>query len=115
MKYQIHNIIVPQDKRKEINDKILYLIDNDLCEQYNITKNHIFEMYTGNGGLHGLKYNDYDNFHSYTKAKQEIEQGQFFTPHFICKFIVDCIKPSKMDLFIDLTAGMGNFAKYLPV
>lgn len=112
MKYQIHNIIIPQEKRKEINNKCLYVIDNNLNV---LTPEIIFNSYTGDGGLHGLKYNDYDNFHSYTKAKQEIEQGQFFTPHFICKFIVDCIKPSKMDLISDLTAGMGNFANYCPI
>jgi len=112
MKYQIHNIIVPQEKRKEINNKCLYVIDNNLNV---LTPEIIFNSYTGDGGLHGLKYNDYDNFHSYTKAKQEIEQGQFFTPHFICKFIVDCIKPSNNDLIADLCSGMGNFANYLPV
>ena len=115
MKYQIHNINIPQEKRKEINDKILYLIENNLCEQHNITKEHVFGMYTGDGGLHGLSYNDYNSFHAYTKAKQNIEQGQFFTPHSITKFIVDCVKPSKMDLIADLTAGMGNFANCCPV
>ena len=28
MKYIVENLIIPQDKRAEINNKILYLIDN---------------------------------------------------------------------------------------
>ena len=115
MKYLIKNITIPQEKRKEINDKILYLIENNLCEQYNISKEHIFGMFTGNGGLHGLNYKDFDNYYKFSEAKKEIEMGAFYTPHAICKFMVNCIKPSKMDLIIDITAGMGNFANYLPV
>ena len=30
MKYKINDITIPQHKRKEINDKILYLIENNL-------------------------------------------------------------------------------------
>jgi len=30
MRYPIKNIIVPQEKRKEINEKCLYVIENDL-------------------------------------------------------------------------------------
>ena len=112
MKYQIKNIVIPQEKRKEINEKCLYVIENGLNV---LTPEIVFNSYTGEGGLHGLSYNDYNSFHAYTKAKQNIEQGQFFTPHTITKFIVDCIKPSKMDLISDLTAGMGNFANYCPV
>lgn len=112
MKYQIKNITIPQEKRKEINEKCLYVIENGLNA---LTPEIVFNSYTGEGGLHGLSYNDYNSFHAYTKAKQNIEQGQFFTPHTITKFIVDCVKPSKMDLIADLTAGMGNFANYCPV
>ena len=112
MKYPIKNIIVPQEKRKEINEKCLYVIENDLKV---LSQVDIFNVYSGDGGLHGLEYSNYNSFHSYTEAKKEIEQGQFFTPHNICKFMVDCIKPSKIDITADLTSGMGNFANYLPV
>jgi predicted RNA methylase len=112
MKYQIKNITIPQDKRKDINSKCLYVIENGLSA---LTQSDIFNAYTGEGGLHGLSYSDYNSRYSYSEAKKEIEQGQFFTPHDICKFIVDCVKPSKTDITADLTAGMGNFANYLPV
>lgn len=112
MKYQIKNLTIPQSKRKEINEKILYIIENNL--DIGITKEDIFNSYTGDGGLHGLNFNDYNSFHAFTQAKQEIEQGQFFTPHHVCKFIVDCIKPEQHDLIADLTAGIGNFFNFLP-
>ncbi len=112
MKYKIHNILIPQEKRKEINDKCLFIIENGLNA---LTPEIIFNSYTGDGALHGLEFKDYNNRYEYSKAKQQIENGQFFTPHNICKFIVDCIKPSNSDLITDLTAGMGNFANYCPV
>lgn len=115
MKYDISNKIIPQNKRGELNDKILYLIDNKLCDKYNITQNDIYNSYTGNGGLHDLKFNDYDSFHSYTKAKQEIENGQFFSPPQLAKYLVDIIKPSQYDLICDMTCGHGSFFNFLPV
>lgn len=114
MKYSITDQTIPQYKRKEINDKIIYLINNNLCERYGITQADIFNSYTGDGGLHGLEYSQYNSFHDYTEAKKEIENGQFFTPHNLSKFFVDCLKPSKHDLITDLTCGMGNFFNYLP-
>jgi len=113
MKYQINDIIIPKEKRKEINDKILHIIDFSL--DCNISREDIFNCYTGEGGLHDLQRSNYDNYHRYSEAKKEIEQGQFFTPHNICKMIIDLIKPTKTDLIADLTCGMGNFFNYLPI
>lgn len=104
-----------QNQRSSINEKILYLITNNILDKNNITKNDVFNCYTGDGGLHGLEFSDFDNFHSFTEAKKEIEQGQFFTPHKLCKFLVDCIRPTEKDIIFDLTFGMGNFFNYLPI
>ncbi|MDR6779375.1 hypothetical protein J2W98_003655 [Paenibacillus peoriae] len=114
MSYQISNIMIPQHKRKEINDKIIHLIDNNLTAKHGITSQIIYNTYTGDGGLHRLSFNDYGNFHLFSEAKKELENGQFFTPHHVCNFIIDCIKPSKHDLIADLTAGIGNFFNFLP-
>lgn len=114
MAYQIKNITVPPNKRENINDKIILLIDNGLTEKYGITEQNIFDTYTGNGGLHGLNFFDYGNFHEYTEAKKDMEVGQFFTPHLLSKFLIDCLRPSKDDLIADLTCGMGNFFNWLP-
>jgi superfamily II DNA or RNA helicase/trans-aconitate methyltransferase len=112
--YKIINQVIPQNKREELNKKILYLMDNNLTEKHGVTKQHIYSGYTGRGGLHGLEFNEYESFHSYTKAKQEIEQGEFYTPHYLSKFFIECLQPSRMDLIADLTCGMGNFFNWLP-
>jgi trans-aconitate methyltransferase len=113
MKYKISGVAIPQDKRKAINEKILHIIENNL--QCGITASDIFNSYTGVGGLHDLEYKDYNSRYEYGEAKKEVEQGQFFTPSLICKFITDCIKPSKTDIIADLCFGMGNFYNSLPV
>ncbi len=114
MKYQFLNQTIPTEQRKILNEKILYLIDQDLTKQHNISKEDVYNAYTGDGGLHDLKFNEFQSYHAYSEAKKEIENGQFFTPPTLAKFLVDCIKPSDYDLIIDLTAGMGSFFNFLP-
>jgi len=74
----------------------------------------IFHSYTGIGGLHGLDYVDYGNYHDFSEAKKEIEQGQFFTPDALCKWVVDCVRPDNRHRVADLTCGKGSFFNYLP-
>ena len=63
MKYKNMQQEIPQESRQGLNDKILYLIDNDLAESSGITCEDIYNAYTGDGGLHGLKYSDFDNYY----------------------------------------------------
>lgn len=112
-KYAIAGITIPREKRKEINEKVLHIINTG--DAGAISKEDIANAYTGEGGLHGLKYHDYHSYYAYSEAKKEIEQGQFFTPHELCRFIVNCINPLETDLVGDLTCGMGNFFNCLPV
>ena len=42
MKYKHLHQVVPQDARQSLNDKILYLIDNDLAESSGITPEDIY-------------------------------------------------------------------------
>jgi SAM-dependent methyltransferase len=113
MYYENLNIQVPFNDRALINEKILTIItNNDLAPE--ISKTDIFNSYTGIGGLHGLKKDDYYNFHEYTEAKKEIENGQFLTPHHLCEYMVDFLQPSENDLIADLTCGTGNFFNFLP-
>ncbi|MFK3936639.1 DEAD/DEAH box helicase [Alkalihalobacillus sp. NPDC078783] len=114
MKYKISNQLIPQEQRKDINEKLLYLIDNKLTDEYGITQEDVFNSYTGEGALHGLNFGDFNSFYDYTEAKKQQEKGQFFTPHALSKFIVDCLKPSINDLIGDPCSGMGNFFNYLP-
>lgn len=114
MKYQYANQVIPQEQRKSLNEKVLYLIDNNLTEQHHISAQDIFNAYTGDGGLHELSFNNFNSYHSYSEAKKEIENGQFFTPSTLARFLVECIKPTEYDLIADLTSGMGSFFNYLP-
>ena len=114
MKYNFLNQAIPQEKRKELNEKILYLINNNLCEKYNITKEIIYNSYTGEGGLHELNFKNFNSFYDYTKAKQEIENGQFFTGHQESKFLIDCLGIKENETVLDLTCGKGDLFNFLP-
>lgn len=114
MKYTPLNAPIPPEKRQELNDKILYLIDSGRADEFGITKEDIYNAYTGDGGLHGLKRSDYESYSEYSGAKKEIENGQFFTPPAICQFIAETLSPLKGDLVADLTCGMGSFFNFFP-
>ena len=61
MKYSHHGERIPQDQRKGLNEKSLYLIDSGFPPDCPITPEDIYNAYTGDGGLHGLNREDYDN------------------------------------------------------
>lgn len=115
MKYKFYNEKIPQEARQELNDKILYLVDQDLAEREGITREDIFNAYTGDGGLHGLNRSDFANYHEFSEAKKEFENGQFFTPPAICQFIMEALGIGTNETVADLTSGMANFCNYMPV
>lgn len=115
MKYTPSTEAIPQSSRRAVNEKLLYLIDNNCCEAYGITKQDVFQGYTGDGGLHGLSRKNYRSYHTYSEAKKELENGQFFTPPALCQFVADCLRLEEDDLVADLTCGMGNFFNVMPV
>ena len=102
---------IPQDKRAEVNEKILFAIDSgkDL-----IPKESIYNCYTGIGGLHNLKQADFSSYHRYAEAKKEFEMGQFFTPHELCRSMVEVLFPTSSEMVLDMCCGMGNFFNHLP-
>ncbi len=114
MKYTPSNERIPQDRRREINDKILYLIDSEQTDSAGISQQDIYNAYTGDGGLHGLTRSDYANYADFSDAKKEIENGQFFTPPGICQLVARCLNVGKGDLVADLTCGIGNFFNFMP-
>ena len=114
MKFTYSQQAIPQDQRKSLNEKVLYLIDSNTAADNGINTEDIYNAYTGNGGLHDLNRSDYDNYHAYSEDKKEIENGQFFTPPKICEFIMSCLQLSESDLVADLTCGMGNFFNFVP-
>lgn len=114
MKYIPQTTPIPQEKRQELNDKILYLIDSGRIDEFGITKEDIYNTYTGEGGLHGLNRSDYNSYSEYSEAKKEIENGQFFTPPSICQRIAEILSPRQGELVADLTCGMGSFFNFFP-
>lgn len=114
MKYNLPTEFIPQNEREEINKKILFLVDNNKCEAEGITKQDIYEAYTGDGHLHNLNFNDYDNFHEYSEAKREIEKGQFYTAPLVLKYIAETLQLKDNDLIADITSGKGDFFNFCP-
>lgn len=102
---------IPQDKRAEINEKILFSIDSgkDL-----IPAKSVYNCYTGIGGLHNLKQSDFANYTEYSNAKKEFEMGQFFTPHELCRDMVALLEPHPSEMVLDMCCGMCNFFNHLP-
>lgn len=113
MKYQYSDTPIPQHKRRKLNEKVLALIGS-AAQESSITPEDIFNAYTGEGGLHGLERKDFDNYHAYSEAKKEIENGQFFTPPALCEFVAACLRLSDTDLVADLTCGKGSFFNSVP-
>ena len=103
MKYNYRREPVSQGLRQAVNEKICRLIEYDEALDKGITKEDIFNLYTGDGGLHGLQASEYADYNAYKLAKQEIENGQFFTPPPVCEFIVQCLQIAATDTVADKT------------
>jgi SAM-dependent methyltransferase len=69
----------------------------------------VFAGYTGRGGLHSLEYAAFTNRHSFTQAKQEFEQGQFFTPDEVVALAANILAPAPGAILCDPTCGHGAF------
>ncbi len=70
--YPIIPQVILQNQRAEVNEKILFGIDT---ANGAITPEAVYNCYTGIGGLHNLKRDDYANYHDYAEAKKELEMG----------------------------------------
>ena len=110
----IYNIIpqhIPQSKRAEYNEKILFAIGKG---DKKLAPETVYNCYTGSGGLHGLKQENFSNYARYAEAKKEVEMGQFFTPHELCRKIVEMVAPTAEENVLDMGCGIGNFFNFLP-
>lgn len=115
MKYSYLGQRIPKEARKELNEKIIHLVTSNQVEAAGITREDIYNAYTGDGGLHGLHMADFDNYAEFSKARNKIENGQVFSPHSLCQFIMSVLDINKQELMADLTCGMGNFFNFAPV
>ena len=111
MSYTIIPRQIPQNSREAINNDILNSIRKGKDE---ISKESIYNSYSGLGGLHGLRQEDFANYNEYARAKKEFEVGQFFTPHEICRDMVNMVSPTPSDMVLDICCGIGNFFNHLP-
>lgn len=111
MLYPIISTKIPKSKRAETNDRILFSINAGRNE---ISAETIYNTYTGIGGLHNLKAEDYANYNEFSQAKKEVEHGQFFTPHEICRQMVEIAAPEPTEMVLDMCCGSGNFFNHLP-
>lgn len=114
MKYAFYNEPIPTEQRGGLNEKVLYLIDSGTADANGITQEDMYNAYTGDGGLHGLDRKNFDNYHAFSEAKKEVENGQFFTPPKLCEYIMSSLKLSAGDTVADLTCGMGSFFNFAP-
>lgn len=80
LKYPYQNAPVPLSQRKTLNEKVIYLIDNGCSDSAGITPSDIFNAYTGDGGLHNLQRDTFDNYHEYSEAKKRLKMGSFLLP-----------------------------------
>jgi hypothetical protein len=112
--YDPQTVEIPKDLRSEINEKIVHVIETKAHKDYDLTREEIFNSYTGKGGLHGLDRADFKNYHEYSQAKKSYEGGQFFTPPAVCQEIVEAVAPTHFEKIADLTFGIGHFFNYCP-
>lgn len=91
------------EERRKINDNLDN--ENNPKEIY---------KYSGKGKLHDLDVKCFNNFYDYTKAKQDYEYGEFYTPDWLIKEMVNILEPEPTDTLVDPTCGIGRMFNYLP-
>ena len=106
--YPPSTVLIPAAQRETINRGILNLIRGG--GKPDAPK--VFAGYTGKGGLHGLKYEDFSSRHAFSEAKRIFEQGQFFTPDHIVRVIAQFLRVEAHETVADLTSGSGAFANH---
>ncbi len=104
---------IPQEHKKDINQKILHLIET--ADMQGLTHQDVYDAYSPMGALHGLDFKDFDSFHAFTEAKKQATDGQYFTPHVLCEQVVQMMQISNTDLVADLTCGHGAFFNFMPI
>lgn len=103
MLYRDYGLVIPPAKRAIYNEKVLASVrsttrhgaeigpDAALPRETALSREDVFNAYTGKGGLHGLSRADFPNRYAYTAAKRSRDEGQFFTPPPIAAFIARCL------------------------
>jgi len=112
MRYINQEINLPAEKRRSYNEQVIAIIQKGQAASLN--PEEVFNTFSGKGGTHDLSFSDFSNYYEYSKAKKQVELGQFFTPHQLCQQITNALRPRPGYLVADLACGSGNFFNYLP-
>lgn len=101
--YRALDIAMPAHRRQYWNGKAKDITNRQM----------LLNVFTGKGGLHGLRWKDFGSFKEYTLAKQSHEMGQFFTPAEICRTMVEMLEIEPGAVVADICSGKGTFFNYL--
>jgi hypothetical protein len=112
MKYNNLSYTIAATERDQHNNNIVERITTG--DWQGMTPEEVYNGFTGKGKLHQLNRHDYANYYAYSEAKKEFEQGQFFTPHDLCRDLVRALQPPATFTICDLSCGTGNWFNFLP-
>ncbi|MFQ6977422.1 MAG: hypothetical protein ACLRSD_10980 [Oscillibacter sp.] len=77
MKYEYYPKRRTEQERRELNEQIIRLLQSEACEQAGVTDEDIFNRYTGDGGLHGLRRGDYETTTHSARRKRSWKTASF--------------------------------------
>lgn len=103
-----------KDEQLELNEKLLYLANNNQLADYDISLDELYSYYKGMGGLHNLQRSDYSNYWQYGSAKREIENGEFFTPDSLLERVANLLQLTPKTVLGDFTSGIGGIFNFHP-
>lgn len=112
MKYNIIKVNINPDHREAVNTAALSFALGEFKSTH-AKKEEIFNLYTGNGGLHGFKPEDFDSFSEFISEKREKDQGQFFTYPANAKEIVEILGVEESAKSLDPTCGSAVFCNFV--
>lgn len=114
MKYSHAPEAMTPEDRTRANAALVYLARTQTLGDHGVSLGEVYSGYTGKGGLHGLRFEDFDSFYEYTMAKQAFEHGEFFTPHDLAQAVVENLGITEAEQVLDPTCGAGVFFNFLP-
>ena len=115
MKYQSFGHHFTTEQRQQMRETIARALSSNQAASLGLTPEIVYNTFTHKGGLHGLSYSDFENFQQFKEAKQNVEEGQFFTPPAMCEQLAESLHLTPRMAVADLTCGMGNFFNFCPV
>lgn len=108
--YKFSSQSISTKQRKKINELIITQCKAQLTSP--LTKEEIFNYYTGLGGLHTIEQGSM-SMSEFIKKKREFDMGQYFTSPYTIETIVDILGVEKNAKVLDPTCGHGVVANFV--